>query len=150
MSRQYKNFGKKVGEFNITVLTTEAGYLQDVADNTYPTLKLQCPQGHKFSMKVPSLYNKLAKCKKENLNNLCSECDKPEISGEELQAREKCEQVGLTFISFNKTTRSVEYECPCGNVTFTHARNILRDERKAQCPKCQNNVEPVSEPKDLK
>lgn len=138
MSRQYKNFVKKLDKFNITVNTTEEDYLRSLKDGiTHPELNLVCRNGHNWSMKTSSIYNKLAKFSKENLTEFCAECTKPVISGEECIAVERCHDLGFEFVEYKN--RNVEYICVCGNRTITHVSNLTREGRKAQCPKCQNN-----------
>ena len=138
MSRQYGNFVRKLGDYDINVVTSLEDFCEDKCENKYPSLTLECTEGHQFSMKIPSLSNKLYKAKNENLQNLCAECDKPLVCGEEVSSREKCDAFGFEFISYTKKTRYVEYMCVCGNISKTHAGNLLRDCRRAECPKCQN------------
>lgn len=137
MSRQYKNFKIKLEQFSVSIITTEEEYINDT--NKYKKFTLQCPNGHIWTMVRPSLNNKIEKAKRENITNLCSTCDKPEITHEELKSQQACEKLGFTFIKYDKNTRQVYYTCLCGYSTDTFATNLLRTGRKAQCQKCQNN-----------
>jgi len=130
---QFNNFVKKLIKFDIKVLTTLDDFIIYKNENKYPQLTMTCLKNHEFTMKLTSLSNKLTKSNVQ----LCAQCNIPEISGEELKVREKCIKLGFTFISFQD--RTVSYKCKCENITTTHSSNILDKERKAQCPKCQNN-----------
>jgi len=149
MSRQFNNFINRLAKFNITINTPIEKFLQDLISVTHPLLLLECNNGHAFSIKTSSLYNKLIKFEKsDSSDKFCAECNKPVISGEEQKVINVCNDIGLEFVSFNRDTRSVCYVCPCGNKTLTHAHNILREGRKAQCPKCQNNSK-RNDPKEV-
>lgn len=146
MSRQYTNFVKKLQNHNAKIVTSVNDYIADKDTNKYPQFEIECEQGHIFTIRVTSLHNKISQLDK-NGGSICAECDKPEICGEEMNARTKCKELGFEFVSYQD--RQVYYVCKCGNSTNTHATNLLRQGRQAQCPKCQNdkNRNPI---KDVK
>lgn len=130
--RQYKNFSKKLKEYNINVITNLNEFIEHKNNNKHAQLTMKCFKNHVFTMKIPSISNKFSIKPLE----FCHQCTVPEISGEEKSVRDKCTELGFTFISFKE--RNVEYKCVCGNITTTGSTNILRINRKPQCPKCQN------------
>lgn len=136
MSRQYKNFIVRLEPFDMHIVTSMDDYIKSVKDNKYPEITLECINGHQLTFKITSLHNKIAKHKKEDNYNICTECAKPEISGEELSVIEKCAILGFEYIEYQN--RNVTYKCVCGNIATTFATNLLRDCRKVQCVKCQN------------
>ena len=135
MSRQYHNVQRRLEDYGASVITSLEDYIHEKETEKYPEFEIKCQRDHIFTMKVTSLFNKFDKMKKDN-SDICAECEKPEISGEERRVRERCEELGFNFVSFKD--RQVEYVCKCGNKTRTHATNLTRERRKPQCPKCQN------------
>lgn len=135
MSRQYTNFVKKLQNHNAKIVTSVNDYIADKDTNKYPQFEIECERGHIFTIRVTSLHNKIAHLDK-NGGSICAECDKPEICGEEMNTREKCQELGFEFVAYQD--RQVYYVCKCGNSTNTHATNLSRQGRQAQCPKCQN------------
>ncbi len=138
MSRQYNNFVKKLELYNSQLLTTLDDYTKDKYFNDSPEFLIQCKNGHQFTMRVASLSNKLKKLSNENSDKICVMCTKPVMSGEETAARNKCEELGFEFISYDKKTRQVKYTCVCGVNTNTYVTNLIRKDRKSQCSACQN------------
>lgn len=141
MATQYNNIVRRLAAFDMTVVTTRDEHIVNRTIEKHPALILQCPLEHKSTIRTSSLANKLLKFEKEDLTNFCVPCDKPEISGEELSARDRCAELGLKFIEYQKithNTRTVKYQCPCGNITTTHVSNLMRETRKGHCLKCQN------------
>ena len=140
MSRKYNNYTKKLENYGVSIVTSIEEYINSCKTTKYPSMTLKCPNNHVFDMKVTSLSNKFSKLEKDPTFSLCSECDKPEISMEELNAKEFCEKLGFEFINYSGSkTRTITYKCVCGNVSSTNVRNIRRENRQAQCLKCQNN-----------
>lgn len=96
-----------------------------------------CENGHESTIGNMSLHQKFKILEEKDETTFCAECRKPEICVEEQKSRDKCEELGFTFIHFKK--REVKYQCVCGHITTTYCRNLLREERKAHCLKCQND-----------
>ncbi len=138
LSRKYKNFVSKLAAFDVTVITTLEEYLSSVEIEKYPELVLQCSAEHQFSLRITSLYNKLAFIKKNPERCICAECEKSEISKEEISVRKACEKLGFAFLTYKVDTRRVMYKCKCGSKNNSYATNLTCSGRQAQCPKCQN------------
>ena len=138
LSRKYKNFVSKLEKFNATVITTLEEYLSSVETEKYPELQIQCPNDHQFSMRVTSLYNKLASIKKNPECNVCAKCENPVGAVEEKSVRSACKRLGFTFYTYDIDTRMVTYKCKCGNKSNSYASNLTSIGRQAQCAKCQN------------
>ena len=139
MSRQYKNFTTKLNKYKAIILTNEEDYIESKKTEKYPEFIIRCTKGHTFSLKWTSLHNKLKIMETNPERNICAECEKPDICGEETNAINSCKKLGFQFISYEIKTRKVKYKRVCGQISSTHATNINREIRSAKCVKCQNN-----------
>ena len=54
---------------------------------------------------------------------------------------ELTQKLGFKFLSMETIgdRRLIKYQCVCGNESSTDLRNLKRPDRKAQCPRCQND-----------
>jgi len=138
MSRKYNNFKTKLAEYQIEMIISEEDFIESVQTQKYPILEVQCKNGHIFKMQTTSMSNKLLALKNGKIEEICDKCIE-KISTEEVACIEKCKILGFTFHSFDLKSRNVDYSCVCGNRTTTHVRNIIKESRTPNCPKCQND-----------
>lgn len=104
----------------------------------YREITLRCAVGHDLRFKITSLRNKIKSFEAGKVENMCATCIKPP-SKEEQRVKERCVVLGYQFVRFDRSCRRVAYLCECGAENQSHAANLLKPERKGQCPKCQGS-----------
>jgi len=132
MSR-YKNFCEKLKNWKMNVTTS----LQEF--ETTNQISFRCPSGHESSIAATSLNNKISPKNFAKLKSICADCNT--ILIKEAEAMELTQKLGFKFLSMETIgdRRLIKYQCVCGNESSTDLRNLKRPDRKAQCPRCQND-----------
>ncbi len=127
---KFNNYVRKLEDAGYNVSTTLEEY------KLTQHITFECVEEHVTTLKITTLCNKYYK-NQTDLTKLCTECSiAPSI--EEKKAKEKCEELGFTFISRDPKTRIVYFDCVCGESCQSNAQNLCKETKLSGCVKCLN------------